>query len=114
MCLNSLALMEATYGPYKSGDYVKLPKEDAERLISEGLASYIKQEPSLSEITETLSSISKSVETLSSSIESLNSSLADLNARVSAMETTMYAALAISIIAAILAIVAIMRAGKRR
>ena len=30
------------------------------------------------------------------------------------METTMYAALAISIIAAILAIVAIMRAGKRR
>ena len=39
----------ATYGPYKSGDYVKLPKEDAERLVSEGLASYIKQEPSLSE-----------------------------------------------------------------
>ena len=86
----------ATYGPYKSGDYVKLPKEDAERLISEGLASYTKPGPGLSEITETLSSISKSVETLSSSIESLNSSLADLNARVSAMETTMYAALAIS------------------
>ncbi|MEM3591522.1 MAG: ABC transporter substrate-binding protein [Candidatus Bathyarchaeia archaeon] len=30
-----------SYGPYSMGDYVRIPKEDAERLIAQGLASHV-------------------------------------------------------------------------
>jgi len=113
------------YGPFTKGEFVRLPKEDAERLISEKLASFTPPlSPEVSEvlssmtkmlgsISETVSGLRSSIDTLSSSVDSLNKVVSSLDARIASIESMMYVVLAVSIVAAILALIATVRAGRR-
>jgi len=80
-----------TYGPYKAGDTMMVPKEDADRLLAEGKATATPVIPEIDEIV-------KGIEALKASIDSLS--------------TVMYATLVIAIITAVLAGIAIIRTKK--
>jgi len=114
-----------SYGPFKEGEYVRIPEKDAERLIAKGVASYTppvapEVEEALTNIAKILGSVSESasslrnsVNALSSSVDELSKSVASINTRIATLESMLYAVLAISIVAAILALAATLRAGKR-
>lgn len=90
-----------TYGPYDKGAAMYIPKEDAERLISEGLASYSPLTPGLEVLTSLVTTISQKVDTLASTIDNVNASITALLLRIE-----MYALVssAISVISMILII----------
>lgn len=69
------------YGPYKGGEFVSLPKEDAERLIAQGLASYTPPAaPGIEELSETVSTMQGDIATIKSGIADLGSKVESLMA----------------------------------
>lgn len=58
------------YGPFSEGAYVQMTKEDADRLITVGSASYQSPIPGLSQILTAISGINGNLDTLKSNTES--------------------------------------------
>jgi len=89
-----------SYGPFTSGQYERIPKEDAERLINEGLASYtVPTSPEISQLVQTVSQVNEAV-------SSLNENVASLTGSISSLSTLIYALIGLQIIAIIIAIYA--------
>jgi peptide/nickel transport system substrate-binding protein len=113
-----------TYGPFKAGEFVTIPKEDADRLIAEGLASLTAPVPA--EIPE----IAKSVEKLKADMESVKADIAALSGTVAGlakdetvkalrdalagMQSMVYASMAVSAITLILVLVTLAMVLKRK
>jgi len=105
------------YGPYKKGDFVRLPKEDADRLIGFGLASYTPPlPPELSEaigkLASDIAATKSTTESLKTSIDELSSSISALGGSIESLKNLLYVVLVVSALALIFAILATIRAGK--
>jgi len=100
-----------TYGPFTEGEYVTIPRNDADRLIEEGSASSTPPLPP--EIKESIANIIKTLDTVSGSVTALSDTVTGQSSRIATLESTLYAALAVSIISVVLAVVAIIRASKK-
>ena len=90
-----------TYGPFKAGEYVTIPKEDAERLIKEGLASYKPPVPAeLKVIAETVTKIREDLAKITEEMKELarKPEVSEVAAAVAALSGAVYAALALSLI----------------
>ncbi|RLE69161.1 MAG: hypothetical protein DRJ41_00420 [Thermoprotei archaeon] len=87
------------YGPYKPGDVAVLPKEDAERLVAEGLASFSPPTPKI------LPAILESVKEVSESIKGLRESIKALEVIMTGMTSIAYASIGVSIITLIVVLV---------
>jgi len=98
------------YGPFSEGDYAKIPTEDADRLLMQGVASTESPIKGLSEILTAISSVSDDVASLqtniASSITEMSNNISALNSQTSTLTT----ALIIEAVAIImLAVVILMR-----
>jgi peptide/nickel transport system substrate-binding protein len=112
-----------TYGPFKEGDAMLIPDKDAERLVSEGKATYSPPVPSeipeianaVSDLLGRVSRLETTISTmrteLTSTISDLRSSISDLKSSVDALSaqiaSTTTTAVGIGIVTIILVIVAI-------
>jgi len=100
------------YGPFKAGEQVTIPKEDAKRLLAEGLAS-LTPPPTAAipeELMNTINDLQDKTSALTASIDELKETIADLEDRIATQESAMYltyAAIAISIISIILSVVSL-------
>lgn len=117
------------YGPYRPGDAMVIPKDDADRLVAEGLATYTPAEiteiaKSLSDILVKISNIetslsgltssirrelSSSISSLENSITSLKNSVDSLSSQIPSITTTTMAMNAVTIILVIVAIIIVLR-----
>ncbi|MEM2454798.1 MAG: ABC transporter substrate-binding protein [Candidatus Bathyarchaeia archaeon] len=112
------------YGPYKAGDTMVIPKEDADRLVAQGLASYSPPVPAelpeiakavsdllgkVSALETTLSGLSSNVNTLSSSIDKLSSRTDALSGQVAGITTVVVGMGVITAVLVIIAIVMLLR-----
>jgi len=105
------------YGPFTKGEFAMIPKDDAERLVAQGLASYSPPTPAeLTEIAKTVSDLSGRVSRIETTVTDLSSAISDLRSRVDALSaqiasiTTVIEGIGIvTIILVIVAIVMIMR-----
>lgn len=73
------------YGPYGVGSAIVVPKEDADRLVSEGKASYTPILPGLEALAEKLLSLEEKIKALEEAQLSLKSSMADLSSVISSI-----------------------------
>lgn len=102
-----------TYGPFEYGDALLIPKEDAERLIEQGLASYSPPVPAeIPEIAKRVSDLLEKTSRLETSMRSLEGSVSDLKGSIDALSgqmagitTTIVGMGAIIVILVIIAIV---------
>ena len=88
------------YGPYSEGDAMVIPKEDADRLVAEGKASYTSPL-----ISKAIPSIMDKVTSIESSIADLESSVEALSNQVSALSSQLSTLTACIVIEAIIIIV---------
>jgi hypothetical protein len=98
---------QRNYGPFSEGAYVQITKEDADRLIAEGSASYQSPVPGLSQILTAISDTNDNLDTFISStaasLTSIQNTVAALNNQVSALTLGLILeAIGIIILAAIL------------
>jgi peptide/nickel transport system substrate-binding protein len=98
---------QRNYGPFSEGAYVQITKEDADRLIAEGSASYQSPVPGLSQILTAISDTNDNLDTFKSStaasLTSIQNTVAALNNQVSALTLGLILeAIGIIILAAIL------------
>lgn len=116
-----------SYGPYKAGDAMAIPKEDADRLVTAGLATYAAPVPAeireaisvllerVSGLESSLREVSGSVSTmrteLAGAISSLSKSIDTLSGQVSSITNTM---MGIGVVMIVLIIVAILMIVRRR
>jgi peptide/nickel transport system substrate-binding protein len=100
-----------TYGPFKEGDAMLIPKEDAERLVSEGTATYTPVEVSkaISNLLERVSRLETEIGNLGDSVNRLAKSIDALSSQISSILTTMMGIGAVTIILLIIAIVLSLR-----
>jgi len=92
-----------SYGPYVAGDVMVIPKEDADKLISEGKATYSPPVPAeipeiassvsdllgkVSELESTLTEISSTLSDLENSISKINDSINALSSQMATITTT--------------------------
>jgi len=75
-----------TYGPFSEGAYDKIPREDADRLVAEDVASFQAPIPGLSQILSSISEVSSAMNTLQSSMAS---SLTEVSSNVTALSSQM-------------------------
>jgi len=114
------------YGPYKPGDAMLIPKEDAERLISEGVASYAPPvPPELKEISSAVTRLGSDVKALSTDLKSLSTDISramgnvtsivnTLQASISGLQSMVYASVGVSILVLIVAIITLIVSLRRR
>ena len=74
-----------TYGPFAEGDYARIPKEDADSLVAEGVASFEAPIPGLSEILSAISDVTTSVDALQTSIGDITDSVSDVSDSLGAL-----------------------------
>ena len=107
-----------SYGPFEKGEAMYVPKEDAERLVSEGLASYSPPVVGLEELSSTVSSLIGEVTSLIGEVGEIKNTMTETQTALTDMITDMETALAemrtyvmvssaMSVIAVVLAIVVI-------
>jgi len=97
------------YGPYSKGEAMVIPKEDAERLISEGKASYTSPI-----ISETIPAMMNKIMSIEDSIEDLKSSIDTLTDQVSTLssqQSTLTMAAVIEAIIIVILAIGLMRRG---
>jgi peptide/nickel transport system substrate-binding protein len=106
------------YGPFKEGDALLIPKEDAERLVSEGVATYTPVEISraVSDLLERVSRVETEIEnvrtdlaTLSESVNNLAKSIDTLSGQIPSILATVTGIGAVTIILLIIAIIMTLR-----
>jgi len=98
-----------SYGPFAKGEYAIIPKEDADRFVEQGLASYTA--PMATEITEALSQLSTltdKMSTLSDKIDTMSDQMNSLIGQVGTL-TSVAAAEGIGIIILAIALVLAVR-----
>mgnify|MGYP000424442451 CR=1 FL=1 len=98
-----------TYGPYKRGDYVTLPKDDAERLIAEGLASRTPIYPGIEAITEKVTQITDKLTTIEKTISELKQAVQTAKAQAPGTEITVIALQILNLILLIIAVILMIR-----
>ena len=117
-----------TYGPFEAGESARIPKKDAESLLEKGVASYSPPLPKGTEeaikrtaeavrsIEDRIKSIGGSVGTLKESIKGINEAISSLKTSVDALtgavstiSTAVYAAVVLSLIAAVAAIASLLK-----
>ena len=117
-----------TYGPFEAGESARIPRKDAESLLERGVASYAPPLPKGTEeaikrtaeavrsIEDRVKSIGGSVDALRESIKgideaisSLKTSVDALTGAVSSISTAVYAAVILSLIAAVAAIASLLK-----
>jgi len=80
-----------TYGPFSEGDYVNIPKEDADRLVAEGKASYTPPAaPAGEELKNMISALSADVKDLKETVGGLagiSESVASISGQMSMLST---------------------------
>jgi len=95
-----------TYGPYRSGDVMIIPKEDADKLLAEGKVTATPTIPGIDEIIRGISTTRDSVASLKDSIttaiEKQTEVIEALKTSINNLQITLYAILAITIITAAL------------
>ena len=97
------------YGPFSEGDYARLPREDAERLIDEGLASYKPPTaPEISELVDKVSTIEAGVASLEETMSELETTISNLSGQLSSLTTTLMGLQAATIILIIITIAIVM------
>lgn len=106
-----------TYGPFSAGDTMVIPKEDADRLLAEGLASRTPPVPpeleaiaaSVTEVLSELDALETSLLDELSAIEEntagLSESIEALSGQIGAMASTAMTAMALNVIVIVLVIV---------
>jgi len=101
-----------TYGPFSEGDYVNIPKEDADRLVAEGAASYTPPgAPAAEELKNMISALTADVRELKGTVGELagiSESIISISSQMS-MLTTGVAIEGIVIIILAIALVLAMR-----
>jgi hypothetical protein len=70
-----------TYGPFNSQEYTRVTESDAERLITEGKATYQVPSQALTQIISSLSDLSSDVSDLVDSLAQVSNTLAALNSQ---------------------------------
>jgi peptide/nickel transport system substrate-binding protein len=113
-----------TYGPYSKGDAMLIPKDDAERLVGEGKATYSPPVPAeiseisnsvsnllgrVSSIETTISAIDTKLTTLTEEIDSLSKSIDSLSAQMASITTTITGVGVVTIILLIITIIIALR-----
>jgi len=102
-----------TYGPFVEGQLVTIPKEDAEKLLSQGLASYTVPKPSgFEELSNTISAMQSDISEIKTSISelaSLSKSVDALSAQISGITTTVLGVNVVTIILLLVTIALVMR-----
>ncbi len=103
------------YGPFREGEYVRLPKEDAERLIEEGKASYTPPvAPEIKEMAKAVPTLVSEVSSLSEKVDTLTSKLGALTSQVGALSGMLTGVIALEVIVLLLLIVAIALTMRRK
>lgn len=103
------------YGPFREGEYVRLPKEDAERLIEEGKASYTPPvAPEIKEMAKAVPTLVSEVSSLSEKVDTLTSKLDALTSQVGALSGMLTGVIALEVIVLLLLIVAIALTMRRK
>lgn len=112
------------YGPYKEGDAMLIPKEDAEKLVAEGKATYSPPVPAeipkiaeavsdllgrVSKLETSTSAIRTDLDTLSRKMDELSSSVNSLSGQIANITTTVIGVGVVVIILAIIGIVVSLR-----
>jgi len=92
-----------TYGPYKPGESMFIPKDDADRLVAAGLATLTP--PILSEIMESVKKLTADVATISENVTRLDERIKSLENAIAGMYSIAYASIAVSIVTLILVLV---------
>jgi hypothetical protein len=99
-----------SYGPYRMGDYARMPKSDADRLIAQGLASSTPPiAPGISEslnrllndtsaLRRDITSLGGGLSDISTGISTLRDEIAALRRELSAISTVSYAVIVVVII----------------
>ncbi|MEM1989736.1 MAG: ABC transporter substrate-binding protein [Candidatus Bathyarchaeia archaeon] len=85
-----------TYGPYKEGDAMLIPKEDAERLVAEGKATYSPPVPAeipeiaraVSDLLGRVSRLETSVSTIGADVSALSKKVDDLSGQIASIAGT--------------------------
>lgn len=114
-----------SYGPYKAGDAMLIPKDDADKLVIAGLATYTPPVPAeiseaisallerISRLEVSLKEVSGSISTmrteLTGAISSLSKSIDALSGQVSSITNTMMGIGTITIVLVIIAILMVVR-----
>ncbi|MEM2163785.1 MAG: ABC transporter substrate-binding protein [Candidatus Bathyarchaeia archaeon] len=106
-----------TYGPYREGDAMLIPKEDAERLVAEGKATYSPPVPAeipeisgaVSDLLGRVSRLETSVSAVGADVSALSKKVDDLTGQISSTVTTITAIGAIIIILSIISIILSLR-----
>jgi len=111
-----------TYGPFAYGDIASLPKEDVETLLAQGKVSYSPPPPKawgetlasvdarLRALEGTVATLSTSVAEASSKVDTVSQTASGISGAIAGLTTAVYAAVILSLIAAIAAIAAFIRA----
>jgi len=100
-----------TYGPFTEGMFATIPKDDADRLIGEGKASYTMPPPA--GLMEAVNATRTAVTTLSGTVTTLSRTVEELRGTVSAMSSLLYAIVGIQVIVLVVVIVVLVRTGKK-
>jgi hypothetical protein len=95
------------YGPIDVGSGLSIPSGDAERLVTEGKASY--SPPLPAGLEETVDSTYQAVQGLQTSISSIDSSITSLSATINTLSTILYAIAGLQIIVLIVVVVIVLR-----
>jgi len=91
------------YGPFKAGEYFRVPKEDADRLIKEGLASY--KAPLPGELVALIEDVSKLREQLTQAVSKMD----ELSEKIDSLTGLVYAILGLALITLLVSVVALVR-----
>jgi peptide/nickel transport system substrate-binding protein len=106
------------YGPFEVGDAVRVPSEDAKRLLAEGFASYTPPAPGIpEELLETIRNLQSDISTLRTNMTELNDKIVGLESRIVGIETitsVAYAAIALSVISILISVISLMKMRTRR
>jgi peptide/nickel transport system substrate-binding protein len=98
-----------TYGPYKSRDAALLPKEDADRLITEGKFSLTPPTPEIPELLQTVAKLKQDVASVQDDVKALSGAVSKLGDSIGGIQSIGYASIGISLVALVLAIVSLLR-----
>jgi hypothetical protein len=76
-----------TYGPFKEGDFANMPTDDADRLVSQGVASFEAPIPGLSKLLTAIAKVTDDVETNAEKTDTLMTQITSLVNTVSAQNS---------------------------
>jgi hypothetical protein len=95
------------YGPIDIGSGLSIPSGDAERLVTEGKASY--SPPLPAGLEETVDSTYQAVQGVQTAVSSIDSSITSLSATINTLSTILYAIVGLQIIVLIVVVVIVLR-----